>query len=50
MKLISKYGNEVVNTYDKIKISRLKDLGFKEVKEKPLKKGTKKNGNKEETE
>lgn len=48
MKLISEYGNEVVITDDEIKISRLKDMGFKEAK--PLKKGTKKNGNKEDTE
>lgn len=48
MKLISQYGNEVVITDNKIKILRLKDLGFTEVK--PLKKGTKKNGNKEDTE
>lgn len=56
MKLISKYGNEIVITNDEIKISRLKDMGFTEVKVKkpeeqtnPSTKGrSKKNGNKKE--
>lgn len=53
MKLVSEFENEVVITNDEIKILRLKEMGFKEVKPKEkevkptAKKGTKGNGNKE---
>lgn len=57
MKLVSEFENEVVITNDEIKILRLKEMGFKEVKTakeikpikevKPTKKGKQNNGNKE---
>ena len=37
-KLISKFGNEIVNTDDKVKCEKLIDLGFKVVDDKADKK------------
>jgi hypothetical protein len=51
MKLLSEYENEVVITDDPIKILRLKEMGFKEIKAvKEAKKGKGKDGSKKETE
>lgn len=55
MRLKNKYGNVYTETDNPTKIARLKELGYTEVIEKPIKKEepvkrSKKNGNKKETE
>ena len=49
MKLVSHYKNEMVETNDKRKIERLKDMGFTEIIKKTTNKKVGKDGNKEET-